>query len=411
MIWLAGRAVPIALRAVLQRRLCTAPFKALERGTYDELLPASLRAELPSPQLVVFMDQVKHNLAAMLAHCGGDTARWRPHLKTTKMAPVYDACVALGVRHFKCATVREARLMCSVMRERGVRDGDVLLAYPLIGPSLKQLADLAAEYSEVRLGVLCEDSAAAPGLPASLGVFIDINPGYDRTGVPFEATDDIAAIAKAAGARFRGLHYYDGHISHVSAERRRAEADTIYGALDALVATLGHRGIAVEEVITSGTPTCLEALRYYGERAGEVPTHRISPGTVVFHDCMSEEREGGEALGLVPAALVLSRVISHPRPWSAPGEPCVITLDAGSKALACEAGSPVARVLEVPQLRALSPSEEHLPMASREPPPPRGTPLLLIPRHVCPTVNLAEHALVVERGEEPKWVEVAARAH
>ena len=124
----------------------------------------------------------------MLAHCGGDAARWRPHLKTTKMAPVYDACVASGVRHFKCATVKEARLMCGVLRGRAITDGDVLLAYPLIGPSLKQLAD---EFPEVRLGVLCEDAAAAPRLPGSLGVFIDINPGYDRTGVPFEATDDI----------------------------------------------------------------------------------------------------------------------------------------------------------------------------------------------------------------------------
>ena len=387
------------------------PFGALDRGTYEELLPASLRAEIPSPQLVVFMDQVKHNLATMLAHCGGDAARWRPHLKTTKMAPVYDACVASGVRHFKCATVREARLMCGVLRGRAITDGDVLLAYPLIGPSLKQLADLADEFPEVRLGVLCEDAAAAPRLPGSLGVFIDINPGYDRTGVPFEATDDIAAIATAAGARFRGLHYYEGHLSDESAEKRRSEADKVYGSLDVLVGTLRSRGIAVEEVITSGTPTCLEALRYYGEKASEAPTHRISPGTVVFHDSMSEEMEGGEALGLLPAALVLSRVVSHPRPWSAPGQPCVVMLDAGSKALACEAGSPVARVLEVPQLKALGPSEEHLPMASSEPPPPRGTPLLLIPRHVCPTVNLAEHALVVERGAEPKWVEVAARAH
>ena len=84
-------------KAVNSRRVCTRqalgvrmqsaePFGALDRGTYEELLPASLRAEIPSPQLVVFMDQVKHNLATMLAHCGGDAARWRPHLKTTKMA-------------------------------------------------------------------------------------------------------------------------------------------------------------------------------------------------------------------------------------------------------------------------------------------------------------------------------------
>ena len=37
--------------------------------------------------------------------------------------------------------------------------------------------------------------------------------------------------------------------------------------------------------------------------------------------------------------------------------------------------------------------------------------MLLFPKHVCPTVNLAEQALVIEAGRDPQIVEVSARAH
>ena len=45
------------------------------------------------------------------------------------------------------------------------------------------------------------------------------------------------------------------------------------------------------------------------------------------------------------------------------------------------------------------------------PRPARGTPLLLVPAHVCPTVNLAEQAVLIEHGEIQQVVDVTARAH
>ena len=102
---------------------------------------------------------------------------------------------------------------------------------------------------------------------------------------------------------------------------------------------------------------------------------------------------------------MFSRVVSHPRDD-------VVTCDAGSKAIAVDAGDPCAVVLRYPGLRALTPSEEHLPLrvtdGSR---PERGCGLMLIPRHVCPTVNLAEEALLVAGGEVRSIVPVSARAH
>ena len=130
--------------------------------------------------------------------------------------------------------------------------------------------------------------------------------------------------------------------------------------------------------------------------------HRVSPGTVVFHDARSELENPD--VSLTPAALVASRVISRPADD-------VVTCDAGSKSVAADAGDPCAFALGRQGLEALPPSEEHLPLRCAGDRPARGDMLLLVPRHVCPTVNLAEQAVLVEAGRAPRVVPVAARAH
>lgn len=157
-------------------------------------------------------------------------------------------------------------------------------------------------------------------------------------------------------------------------------------------------------------------------------TPQVSPGTVVFADGRTLEQTD-PGLGLRPAALLLSAIVSSPAP-------SVLTCDAGSKSLAAEVGDPCADVLGGPGLLALRPYEEHLPLrwlpagpgahaaaaarggageeaarAASGAKPARGDLLLLCARHICPTVNLAERALLVEEGREPEWVPVEGRAH
>jgi len=69
-------------------------------------------------------------------------------------------------------------------------------------------------------------------------------------------------------------------------------------------------------------------------------------------------------------------------------------------------------VLGHPGLQALRPSEEHLPLeVVRGKRPPRGALLMLVPRHVCPTVNLADQALLIEGGRLREIAAVSARGH
>ena len=356
----------------------SAPFARLDPEAYR--LPPDLTARLFSPALVVYLDRVRDNLRAMLVHTGGHPERWRPHVKTSKIPAVWSELARAGVHHYKCATAREAAHLLDVLAAEDVAQADVLLAYPLVGPELARLGELAGRHPDARLSILCEDPDAVDALPAGLSIFVDVNPGMNRTGIPLAETDTILAVARRAGARFRGVHYYDGHLHEGGADRRRRDVFACYDRLMELLARFAAEGLRVDEVTTSGTPTFQHALRY--APLAELPgtRHRVSPGTVVYHDLRSEEEN--EGLNLAPAALVF------------------------------EAGAPCAFVLGRPELEALRPSEEHLPLrVTAGERPARGTELLLVPRHVCPTVNLAEEAVLIEDGEVRGVTPVSARAH
>lgn len=366
----------------------------------DYALPPEVLARTPSPALVVHLGRVRENVRRVIAACGS-ADRWRPHVKTTKIAEVWAELVRSGVRRFKCATTREAQVLLEVLEQESVR-GDVLLAYPLIGPSLERLGQLADHHTRQRVSVLCEDPAALASIPSSLGVFIDVDPGMNRTGVPAAEEGTILAIAAAAAERFRGVHFYDGHLHGADEDARRREIQAGYTRLLELITALTAAGQQPEEAITSGTPAFLHALDDARLAALEGTHHTVSPGTVVYHDLRSEQENS--QLDLTPAAVVLTRVVSHPGGGFA-------TCDAGSKALAAEAGDPVAYAIGHPELVATPPNEEHLPFAvTSGARPARGTVLYLVPMHVCPTVNLAEEALLVD-GDDIRIVDVVARAH
>jgi D-serine deaminase-like pyridoxal phosphate-dependent protein len=374
---------------------------SIDRKLYR--IPDTTAERLFSPALVVFMDLVRANLRQMLHYLGGDPNRWRPHLKTTKIPQVWRELIAVGVRHFKCATTREAEVLLGLLDEMGIRDADLLVAYPLLPPNLDKVVALAAAHPETRVSILSEHPEHAASLPPDVGVFVDINPQMNRTGIPMTDVAAIAGVARAAGSRMRGLHFYDGHVRDGERQVRRQRSWRLYDGLVRIHAALVAESIRVDELITSGTPAFPYALSHRGLAELEGLVHRVSPGTVVLHDAFSDDLL--DDVELQPAALLFTRVVSHP-------ESGIVTCDAGSKSLAAEAGSPVAFVLGHPELVPQTPSEEHLPLRVTDgPPPPRGTALMLVPRHVCPTVNLAEKALVIESGREPVEVEVAARAH
>jgi D-serine deaminase-like pyridoxal phosphate-dependent protein len=374
------------------------PFASTATASYE--LPKAWLDRLQTPALIVYLDRVRDNIRSMIAYAGSPD-RWRPHLKTTKMPEVWDELLLAGVRHFKCATTREADVFVTLANSRDVST-DLLVAYPLRGPALQRLGAIAKNATHTAVSVLVEDPELVADLPDGIGVFVDVNPGMNRTGIPMNDEAAVLAVVRAAGDRFRGLHFYDGHLHDADLAARRLAIFAGYQRLLQLVDVLAAEGIATPELITAGTPAFHHALHFDAFANSEAFVHRISPGTVVFHDARSQL--DNPDVELQPAALVLSRVISHPAAD-------IATCDAGSKSVAAEAGDPCAFVLGNGSLQGLPPSEEHLPLHCTGALPPRGTHLLLVPRHVCPTVNLAEQCVLIDGNAAPRIVPVTARAH
>jgi D-serine deaminase-like pyridoxal phosphate-dependent protein len=307
-----------------------------------------------------------------------------------------------GVSNLKCATTLELLQAC----QTGATD--VLVAFPLMGANAHRVREINNQHPGVRISVLAENEAQVhQWRGADVGIFLDINPGMNRTGIEQSSRQYVVELAQAvsqSGLEFRGLHYYDGQFGAVAEPERTKAAHAGYDQLLGLVRDLEAAGIHVPEVVTAGTPTLPCSIAYPGfDNANFL--HRVSPGTVVYHDATSLTQFPTE-YGYAPAALVIARVISHP-------QPNIITCDAGHKAVSADAGVPTSVVVGHPELTPLSPSEEHLPFAVSEGPnsPQVGDILYLIPRHVCPTVNNFDAALILRNGQVESVEEVSARGH
>lgn len=354
--------------------------------------------DILTPALVVYPRFVDGNIDATLRVMGGDPNRWRPHIKTAKMPWVIERLIARGVTHFKCATTRELLVAC----ETGA--ADVLLAYPVVGPNARRVIEIAERYRHTRVSVLVENEAQVEAWRGrAVGVFIDVNPGMDRTGIEQAEMEPILALARAAGDQFRGIHYYDGHVTAPEPVERERQAHAGYDRLMELVDAIRQTDAPLREVITSGTPAFPHAMTYPAFD-GESFFHRASPGTVVFND-MSSLAQMPEQYGYRPAALVVATVVSHPTERR-------ITCDAGHKSVSADAGVPTCAVIGWPNLEPRKPSEEHLPIDVLSGQTPEiGGLVYLVPRHVCPTVNNFDEALFVRDGRVERVEPVAARGH
>jgi D-serine deaminase-like pyridoxal phosphate-dependent protein len=343
---------------------------------------------------------VDANIAATLRLLGGRADRWRPHVKTAKLAFTMNRLLEHDVTRFKSATSLELLCACEAGAD------DVVVAYPLLGAGARRVRQIAESHPDVGVSALVEAAdQIEPWIGGKAGLFVDINPGMDRTGIEQGRDDDIVALVHSIvdrGLAFRGLHYYDGHLDTPHFEEREATAHRGYDRLMEIVTRVEGSGAAVEEVITSGTPALPCALSYRPFESAFF-VHRVSPGTVVYSDLTSLSQLP-DSYGYRPAVLVLSTVVSQPTADR-------VTCDAGHKTVSADSGVPTCAVMGRSELQPGHPSEEHLPI---EVPPGGTTPGLgevvyLIPRHVCPTVNNFDHAILVSGGRVLGVERVTAR--
>jgi D-serine deaminase-like pyridoxal phosphate-dependent protein len=374
----------------------------LSEFTWDPRYSIARADEVLTPVLVIYPEIVVSNIERTLDLLGGDANSIRVHIKTAKLGYTIRLLVDRNIRAFKCATTLELLTAC----ENGAED--VLFAYPAMGANGQRAAQIADQFPDVRISVLAENLTQLRQWQSTrVGIFLDINPGMNRTGIEQERTEKVVSVLRRIselGLEFRGLHYYDGQYGGLPWEERMRSAHAGYDRLLELVREITREGFSIPEVVTAGTPTFPCSLAYSGFRR-QAFIHRVSPGTVIYGDATSLAQLPRD-YGYAPAALVVARVVSQP-------SAVVITCDAGHKAVSADAGVPTCLVIGNRGLTALSPSEEHLPFATAEgsTTPRVGDLLYLLPRHICPTVNNFDRALIVRDGHIEAEESVSARGH
>ena len=387
------------LRVIIEAGM-TAQKSMVSEFAWDQSYRAGALDDVLTPALLLYPETVASNIERTLDLLGRDANRWRVHIKTAKLDYTLRMLIERGIHNFKCATTLELLVAC--------RSGaqDILFAHPAVGANARRVREIAAQFPQVRISVLAENEQQIGQWRGSrVGVFLDMNPGMDRTGIEQSHSDKVLELVRAIGRlglEFRGLHFYDGHYGSLDARERTVAAHAGYERLLKMVSEIERGGMVVPEVITAGTPTFPAALSFEGFRSGSF-LHRVSPGTVVYCDATTMAQLPSE-YGYRPAVLVLTRVVSQPRPG-------IVTCDAGHKAVSADAGVPTCVVVGHSELTPLSPSEEHLPMAVQGggAGPQVGDALYLLPRHVCPTVNNFDCALLVQNGEVKSVEKVSAR--
>ena len=233
--------------------------------------------------------------------------------------------------------------------------------------------------------------AAAKAMGQVLTLVVDLDPGLRRTGcaTPEDAVALAKLIADHPSLRFGGIQCYCGAEQHIEAYADRREA--VIGKMEKLTAAIeGLKAAGLAPPIVTGGGTGTHAI---DAELGVFTELQV--GSYVFMDRQYEvcplRAEGPQPFET--SLMIDARVISA-------NHPMLVTVDAGLKAMATEAGPPPILAGAAPDSKYSFMGDEHgaiIPPRGVAP-PKLGERVVLGAPHCDPTVNLYE-AYHVVRGE------------
>lgn len=337
--------------------------------------------KITTPGLLINPDFVNDNIKSMIKICGDPERLW-PHIKTYKMKKIIDLQINNGISRFKCATVSEAKLLCSTKADH------ILLAIQPTRKKLDFLLKLQKEFPEKKFSTLVDNKItlelfikASISKNQKISVWIDLNTGMNRTGViPNEhAFNLFKQIFYSTHLNFLGLHVYDGHVRDPDEKKREKMSNESDKKLNGLIEKINSVN-SNYNVIVGGSPTF--------QSHSKNPNVFLSPGTTLLWDARYSELCPKSPFKI--AALLATRVISKPGPN-------LLCLDIGHKAIACEMKLPRMVLLGLKNSEQISQSEEHLVVESIDSEKYEvGDVIYGAPFHICPTVAKYNYAQIVK---------------
>ncbi len=252
--------------------------------------------------LLLDTQQVRANIAAMAAKAAASAVRFRPHFKTHQSRRIGAWFREEGVQAITVSSLEMAAYFAEDNEQGGWRD--ITVAFPVNLREARLLNRLAGEI-ELSLLVDAEPvvSQLANLLQHEISLWIEIDTGYQRSGVDWRQTDRLARIIAAVEAsprlRFAGL------LSHAGRTYQAPDPD-------AVVAQFRETNVQLQEcrellgrpdcpLSVGDTPGCSLAPDFAG-------VDEVRPGNFIFYDLMQERLSAcrEEEIALVVATPVVA---------------------------------------------------------------------------------------------------------
>ncbi|XP_052090980.1 D-threo-3-hydroxyaspartate dehydratase-like [Mytilus californianus] len=271
----------------------------------DEQMPATI-SDVPTPSFLVDLDKVKKNAQKMTDTCERLGVQLRPHMKTHKTVELGTLMTNGTNRTIEVSTLDEAEFYA--------KNGfdDILYAHPLIAARTERCKNLA--YKLESFHVMIENSHGLDVLlksPLTDGkkwsVFLEVDDGSGRTGVPWDS-DDVISLATMASQTpyidFKGLYLYNGNTYKANCKEEIEDANKKgTDLLKNLYKRLTDNKIECRTLAIGNTPSCSrphESMNVLTE---------FHPGNYIFYDV--QQSTIGSCSRDEIACRLTTRVIGH----------------------------------------------------------------------------------------------------
>lgn len=268
---------------------------------------------IKTPTILLDKKRCLENIHKMAETARLANVRFRPHCKTHASLEIAKWYRQEGVTSITVSSLSMAEYFAPEWK-------DITVTFPVNILEVGTIASLLSSHRDLQLNLLVENTEAIEAitdaievsLSSRLGIYIKIDVGYGRTGIPAHDTDridDILSLLKSSHSNllFLGFLSHAGHSYHC---KTKEEIVTVFNTSRDLMIELKQRYISdfPDLQLSFGDTPCCSVIDPKEFRVFD----EIRPGNFVFYD-LEQATIGSCTVENIAIAVACPIVAKHPQ--------------------------------------------------------------------------------------------------
>ncbi len=239
-------------------------------------------SQIKKPTLILSKEKVFRNIRRMAEKAENSGVFFRPHFKTHQSAEIGEWFREFGVTGITVSSVSMAEYFC----KNGWKD--ITIAFPVNIKEIDSIKNLSSKIS-INLIVLSNEVVRflENFLENKVNIWIKIDVGLKRTGIPWNDFDSILELAREIEnskiLNLQGILTHAGHSYRCKSKEEIIEVfkDSVF-KMNKVKEVLENALSKKIKISVGDTPTCSSVEKFEG-------VDEIRPGNFVFYDVMQLE--------------------------------------------------------------------------------------------------------------------------